>query len=112
MSDVSASSGLWPCPSRDEILRWRNFPCDHKFKRKAKDNFPYCKCEFLAWYGPGVGDTAWKEAPTCVCETPQPSACNCANKETTASPPATAPTNIAADEGVRRLASVFPPLEQ
>ena len=29
-----------------------------------------------------------------------------------ASPPATAPTNTAADEGVRRLASVFPPLEQ
>ena len=112
MADVSASSGLWPCPSHDEILRWRNFPCNHKFKRKAKDNFPYCKCEFLAWYGPGVGDTAWKEAPTCVCEPPQPSACNCANKETTASPPATAPTNTAADEGVRRLASVFPPLEQ
>ena len=39
------------------------YPCDHEFKKKAKNNFAYCKCEFLAWYGPGSGDTAWKEAP-------------------------------------------------
>ena len=41
----------------------RVYPCNHELKKIAKNNFAYCKCEFLAWYGPGSGDTAWKEAP-------------------------------------------------
>ena len=98
--------------ARGDLLIQPGDACDHSFKRKAKDNFPYCKCEFLAWYGPGSGDTAWKEAPTYVCEPPQPATAPTNESFYEASPPATAPTNTAADEGVRRLASVFPPLEQ
>jgi hypothetical protein len=41
----------------------RVYPCNHELKKIAKNNFAYCKCEFLAWYGRGSGDTAWKEAP-------------------------------------------------
>ena len=41
----------------------RVYPCNHELKKKANNNFAYCKCEFLAWYGRGNGDTAWKEAP-------------------------------------------------